>query len=290
METMYVSVKKIIKSKQIMPRVEIDQNHVDELFEDLELGADFPPVHLFREGNNYILADGYHRYEAAVKAGHKNIKSVIHKGDKRDALLFATGANASHGKRRTKEDKRKAVTNLLMDPEWRKWSDNQIADHCKVSQPFVSNVRTEIKSTYNDYKSPSRRRTKSGGTMETKNIGKKQKKSKNQRETSSVILTLQAGLPPKASGKSKPAEKNHSNSDSNPEAHHYRQSPADVLDEIHSMLEKLEKAIGGFKKSLPPKDKANSLSEMDFSSHLDRISKSMRKFFVFCAKNLPLAN
>lgn len=283
METIFVSVKKITKNKQIMPRVEIDDDYVNELIEDLELGADFSPVHLFQEGDKYILSDGYHRLEAAMKAGYENIESVVHVGDKRDALLFASGANASHGKRRTNEDKNKAVTNLLMDLEWREWSDTQIADHCKVSQPFVLKVRHKLESTYNDYKTPSRRKTKSGGTMETKNIGNKQKKSKGQKETSNVILTIQGGLPPKAPGKSKPAEEDHSGSTGNLETHPNPQSSANVLDEIHSMIEKLEKAMGDFKKSLPPKDKADSLSEMDFSSNLDRIKKLMGNFFVFCA-------
>ena len=117
--------------------------------------------------------------------------------------------------------------------------------------------------------------------LETKNIGKKRKKSKDQKRTSNVILTLQGGLPPKESGKSKAAKEEHSGSTGNLEAYPNSQSSADVLDEIHNMIEKLEKAIGDFKKSLPPKDKANSLSEMDFSNHLDRMSKLMSKFFVF---------
>ena len=39
------------------------------------------------------------------------------KGTQRDAILWSISANATHGLRRTNEDKRRAVTRLLQDPE-----------------------------------------------------------------------------------------------------------------------------------------------------------------------------
>jgi hypothetical protein len=61
-----------------------------------------------------------------------------------DAVLFSVGANASHGLRRTNEDKRRAVTVLLTDLEWAKWGDMKVAKHAAVSQPFVSSLRKEL--------------------------------------------------------------------------------------------------------------------------------------------------
>jgi hypothetical protein len=39
----------------------------------------------------------------------------------------AVGGNAIHGKRRTNQDKRRAVMTLLEDDEWKAWSNHEIA-------------------------------------------------------------------------------------------------------------------------------------------------------------------
>jgi len=44
-------------------------------------------------------------------------------GTQRDAILHSVGANATHGLRRSNQDKRKAVVTLLEDNEWCQWSD-----------------------------------------------------------------------------------------------------------------------------------------------------------------------
>jgi hypothetical protein len=67
----------------------------------------------------------------------------VRKGTRRDAILYAVGANEGHGLRRTPADKRKAVLTLLEDPEWSKWSNYQIAEACKVTPPFVLRLRRE---------------------------------------------------------------------------------------------------------------------------------------------------
>jgi hypothetical protein len=43
----------------------------------------------------------------------------------------------------TNEDKRKAVAKLLGDPEWKDWSNAEIARHCGVSTSFVASVRNK---------------------------------------------------------------------------------------------------------------------------------------------------
>jgi hypothetical protein len=108
---------------------------------------------------------------------------------RRAGLFYAqdirNAANATHGLRRTNEDKRRAVTTLLNDiaptcekghvcPQenrcWATWSDREIARQSNVSQPFVSALRPRLtdnvisERTYN---------TKHGttSTMNTANIG-----------------------------------------------------------------------------------------------------------------------
>lgn len=47
------------------------------------------PVIVFDTGNELILADGYHRVEAARQVGRATIKADVRKGSRSDALHFA---------------------------------------------------------------------------------------------------------------------------------------------------------------------------------------------------------
>ena len=171
MSTKQISISEIILDDEIMPRDQIDPDYVDELFEDIERGDKLPPPDLFEvEKKQYLAADGYHRLRAAIKAGHKKVDAVVHKGTRRDAMLFSSSANANHGKRRTNEDKRKAVKKLFMDSECWDWTDVLIADHCKVTSSFVGKLRKD--PTLNGLMSPSVRVDANGRKINVANIGR----------------------------------------------------------------------------------------------------------------------
>jgi len=123
-------------------RVELNQAVIAEYAETIRLGTDLPPVVMFFDGANFWLADGFHRYHAHRQAGAMEIAAEIHTGTQRDAILFSVGANASHGLRRTNDDKRRAVMTLLNDPEWSNWTDREIAKVCGVSHTFVATIRS----------------------------------------------------------------------------------------------------------------------------------------------------
>ena len=125
------------------PRAVIDDAVVQEYAEAMREGAKFPPVVVFNDGYDYWLADGFHRVAAAKVARFTEIDADEREGLRRDAVLYAMGANANHGVRRTNADKRRAVTTLLKDPEWAQWSDSEIARRCGVSQPFVGAIRRD---------------------------------------------------------------------------------------------------------------------------------------------------
>lgn len=124
-----------------------EATNTDAINEYSEVIDDLPPVIVFRdkEGQNW-LADGFHRYQAAIKAKKLRIKCDVRTGEKRDAILFACGANRDHGLRRTNADKRRAVERLINDPEWGKWSDGKVAEAAAVSRPFVSGLRGQLET------------------------------------------------------------------------------------------------------------------------------------------------
>jgi hypothetical protein len=110
----------------------------------LGAGAKFPPVTVFFDGTAYWLADGFHRYVAHEIVGAAEIPVEIRLGTPRAAAFYSAAANGLHGLRPTKADKRKAVIRLLEDPEWARWSDQQIATLCNADPATVGELRRAL--------------------------------------------------------------------------------------------------------------------------------------------------
>jgi hypothetical protein len=98
------------------------------------------------DGTDYWLADGFHRAEAAQRAGRATVPCDVRPGSRRDAVLLACGANADHGLRRTADDIRRAIRTLLRDPEWVRWSNREIARHARADDKTVAAVRRELEA------------------------------------------------------------------------------------------------------------------------------------------------
>jgi hypothetical protein len=112
--------------------------------DDMEEGCEFPPLLVYLVGDDFLLVGGAKRLEAARRAARPTVRCEIRRGSLRDAILASCAENATHGMRRTKPDKERAVSKLLQDPEWSKWSDREIARRCVVSPTFVSKLRGSL--------------------------------------------------------------------------------------------------------------------------------------------------
>ena len=190
-----LSLSRIIAHQEVQARVAMNEETIEEYAEAMRNGDKFPPVVVFSDdGASYWLADGFHRYHAAKQiASEWALPAEIRAGGKREAILYAVGANASHGHRRSREDKRNSVLKLLKDEEWSKWSDREISRQCKVSQPFVSKLRADLTGNVISENQIRTYRNKHGNlsTMNTRNIGRRKQRDEeleeNQRELDEAI-------------------------------------------------------------------------------------------------------
>jgi len=145
----YLSLSLIVADEEVQPRAVLSQETITEYAQQMAAGVQFPPVMTFLDGTYYWLADGFHRLEAAKKAGLSTILAKVRQGYRREAILYAVGANAAHGLKRTNQDKRRAVETLLNDHEWSQWSAREIARTCGVSNTFVCNLMRENNPSVN---------------------------------------------------------------------------------------------------------------------------------------------
>ena len=154
-------------------RAGLNQDVVLDYTQAMQADAQFPAVTVYYDGSTYWLADGFHRIAAAKEADLKEFPVEVKQGTLRDAILHSVGANGRHGLRRNNEDKRRAVTILLEDSEWSKWSNREIAERCDVGHALVNDLRRSLDGESSD---PTRAYTTKHGTtatMNTANIGHK---------------------------------------------------------------------------------------------------------------------
>ena len=81
-----IQVSQIVLLPEVQPREELVLSVIDEYAEEMEAGADFEPVDVFTDQEHFWLADGFHRYHAAVKLKRERIDVYLRTGTLRDAV------------------------------------------------------------------------------------------------------------------------------------------------------------------------------------------------------------
>jgi len=136
----------ITLDESIQMRVSTDAGKVDEYKEKWSEGCKFPPIDIFYDEatRKQLIADGIHRYLAALAAGLERIPVRVFRGTRRDAILHACRSNGEHGHARTERDLRKAILTLLLDSDWGKRSNYWIAEQCNCKEKRVRDIRDEL--------------------------------------------------------------------------------------------------------------------------------------------------
>lgn len=170
-----LSITKIRIDHGILARSKLNNVVVTEYSDAIRRGAKFPPITVFYDGSEYWLADGFHRIQALEANGKSKVTVEVRHGSRREAKLFAVGANLEYGLQRTNADKRRAVEILLRDHEWRCWSNREIARRCRVHHQLVGKLRKKLCSF--DTTSHQFRKGGDGRVINITNIGKREKTS-----------------------------------------------------------------------------------------------------------------
>ncbi|HVA45835.1 MAG TPA: ParB N-terminal domain-containing protein [Pirellulales bacterium] len=139
-----LEVAKIRTDGGTQVREQIDGLVVEEYVERMRSPDVFPPIVVFFDGQDFWLADGFHRFRAHSRLEHPTVECRVLQGTRRDAVLFALKANNTHGLRRTNADKRHAVKLVLADEEWSKRSNRWIAEVCGVGHDLVGGLRGQL--------------------------------------------------------------------------------------------------------------------------------------------------
>jgi hypothetical protein len=141
MPTEVLRLEDVIVDDDIQPREQgLNLAVVEDYEECYRQGVPMPRPVAFRDAEGRCrLASGFHRYEAANRAGRTELEFEVRSGGFTEAVLFAASSNIGHGLPRTTADKQRAVRLVL--GVHREWSDRQIAIHCQVSDPTVGRVR-----------------------------------------------------------------------------------------------------------------------------------------------------
>ncbi len=170
----YLTLDEIRRDGGTQPRAAIDLKHVKLLEEQMEDGFVLEAIAVFYDGESYWLADGFHRWQAHHNRSEEVIACVIHQGSRRDAVLYSVGANADHKPAlpRSRQDKRRAVMTLLQDPEWKEWSDREVARRCHVGNRFVGDVRRSLCPGHSEKSRTYKTKHGTTAKMNTAKIGK----------------------------------------------------------------------------------------------------------------------
>ena len=118
-----LALKAVVIDLTIQPRVRLDSGVIDkytELYRAVT-GTDedpdiLPPLKVMTVDKVKLLTDGFHRYNAAQRAGRTALRCVVSTGTRQDAIRKAALANAKHGLKYTRQDREQVLERLLDDP------------------------------------------------------------------------------------------------------------------------------------------------------------------------------
>jgi len=154
-------------------RLCIDEDVVAEYAALMMDSVIFPPIRVWWDGNHYWLADGFHRAEAAHRAGLESFSAEICGGSLADARWDSYASNSSHGPRRTAKETKRVAQLALQHPEAAQRSNAELARHLNIPEPTLRRWRKISSSSHDEDGIRIVRRGGVSYRLATANIGKR---------------------------------------------------------------------------------------------------------------------
>ena len=173
---MKLKLKQIRTDGGTQARVSMCSETIAEYASKMSDGVVMPPAVVFHDGEEYWLADGFHRYFAAKSNGDLEIECEVKDGTVEDAMLYSFSANGGRGLSMTPEDNHSIVSRMLSHPKWKAWTDKQIAKHIHVSNSTVGRIRRKLEESGKVEKKTEKKYIDKHGneaTMKVDKIGRK---------------------------------------------------------------------------------------------------------------------
>lgn len=134
-----IDLNAIVASKELQSRDAVNEDWVNTLADRIQDGKSMTQMKVFSDGENYYLADGFHRYFAYKKLGIELVDVDVEMGTFMDAREYSWSANASHGMQRNKATIQKIIQDALS--VYPNHSDRFLAGKCDVSHVTIANYR-----------------------------------------------------------------------------------------------------------------------------------------------------
>jgi ParB-like chromosome segregation protein Spo0J len=146
-----LAIAELHADERIQPRESLNLKTVAD-YATLYTEADpselpLPPLDVFQVEACYYVADGFHRCEAAIRAGRTQVECHVYAGTMRDAMVHAALANVQRGLPYSFGDKSRILTRFLADPEMQTRSDRELARQLGISNAYVSTMRHRLEAT-----------------------------------------------------------------------------------------------------------------------------------------------
>lgn len=142
-----LSIEQIIQDEEIQPRKRMNEGRIKDYVEGM-LEGKLPPPDVYKTTEGLLLGDGWHRIEAAKKAGLTEVQVNLITGTRQDAILHAFRANVGHGLPLSNAEKREALQYIMEVCDLSTKSSREIADLVgNISHTFVQKVRREMSAS-----------------------------------------------------------------------------------------------------------------------------------------------
>jgi hypothetical protein len=138
-----LKIKDIRTDGGTQPRGVLDTKIISKYAKEMKEGVAFPPVVVFYDGENYYLADGFHRIAGRKEANQDTTNVDIKMGTLSEAQWYSYSVNV-HGLPRSTEDKKRAIEAALSHPKAATMNDSELGRYLKVSSNTVKAYREKM--------------------------------------------------------------------------------------------------------------------------------------------------